>query len=346
MITNINLRNFRKFENLSLKINSSKIILTGKNAIGKTSVLESIYLASITKSHRTNNLKEIIKEDNQFADIKINYINDLYRVVLSKEGKMVSINNTEQSKISEYIGKFPCIFFSPNDLDIITGSPTKRRQFLNQEISQISLSYIRNLNLYNKLLQERNSCLKELDIDSDTKILDVITSQLIDVCKKIFIERTNFINKINSKINLIHNKINSNEKIELIYQPSVNLENIDEVFKSKKTTDIISKQTNYGIHRDELIFNINDKNAMRFASQGQIRNIILTVKLTLCEVIYEYKNKYPILLLDDVLSELDIKRQNNLLKIIDEFGQTFLICPCDAYLLAFLSLIKNTISSR
>ena len=324
MITNINLRNFRKFENISLKINSSKVILKGQNAIGKTSVLESIYLASITKSHRTNNLKEIIKEDNQFADIKINYLNDLYRIVLSKEGKMVSINNTEQSKISEYIGKFPCIFFSPNDLDIITGSPTKRRQFLNQEISQISLSYIRNLNLYNKLLQERNSCLKELDIDSDTKILDVITSQLIDVCKKIFIERTNFINKINSKINLIHNKINSNEKLELIYQPSVNLENIEEIFKSKKNTDIISKQTNYGIHRDELVFNINEKNAMRFASQGQIRNIILTVKLTLCEVIYEYKNKYPILLLDDVLSELDINRQNNLLNLLDSFGQTFI----------------------
>ena len=103
-----------------------------------------------------------------------------------------------------------------------------------------------------------------------------------------------------------------------------NLENIDEVFKSKKTTDIISKQTNYGIHRDELIFNLNDKNALRFASQGQIRNIILTVKLTLCEVIYEYKNKYPILLLDDVLSELDINRQNNLLNLLDGFGQTFI----------------------
>lgn len=324
MITSISLRNFRKFNNISLNITSSKVILSGQNAIGKTSILESIYLASITKSHRTNNLKEIIKEDNQFADIKINYLNDLYRIVLSKEGKMVSINNTEQSKISEYIGKFPTIFFSPNDLDIITGSPTKRRQFLNQEISQISLSYIKNLNLYNKLLQERNSCLKELDIDSDTKILDVITSQLIEVCKKIFIERTNFINKINSKINYIHSKMNSSENINLIYQPSVNLENIEEVFNSKKITDIISKQTNYGIHRDELIFTINDKNAMKFASQGQIRNIILSVKLTLCEVINEYKKKYPVLLLDDVLSELDINRQNNLLKLLDNFGQTFI----------------------
>ena len=324
MITSISLRNFRKFNSISLNITSSKVILSGQNAIGKTSILESIYLASITKSHRTNNLKEIIKEDNQFADIKINYLNDLYRIVLSKEGKMVSINNTEQSKISEYIGKFPTIFFSPNDLDIITGSPTKRRQFLNQEISQISLSYIKNLNLYNKLLQERNSCLKELDIDSDTKILDVITSQLIEVCKKIFIERTNFINKINSKINYIHSKMNSSENINLIYQSSVNLENIEEVFNSKKITDIISKQTNYGIHRDELIFTINDKNAMKFASQGQIRNIILSVKLTLCEVINEYKKKYPVLLLDDVLSELDINRQNNLLKLLDNFGQTFI----------------------
>lgn len=324
MITNIQLKNIRKFDKLILNINSSKVLLFGSNAVGKTSVLESISLASITKSHRTNNLKEIIKENEPFSDIKITYENNLYRVVLSNDGKRVSINNNEKKKLSEYIGLLPTIFFSPSDLDIITSSPTIRRQFLNQEISQYSKNYISNLNLYNKLLQERNLCLKELETDSDTKILDIITSQMIEVEIKIINEREKFVNEINQYINEIHSKINSNEFIKIIYQPSVTINNIYDIYKNKVQSDIISKQTNYGIHRDEIVFLINDKNASKYASQGQIRNVILSTKLSLCKILYKHKNKYPILLLDDVLSELDITRQNNLLKIIDEFGQTFI----------------------
>ena len=162
MIKQIKLKNVRKFDNLSLNINSNIVILEGKNATGKTTVLEAISLASITKSHRTNNLKEIIKENELYSDIKINYNQKDYRIVLSNAGKMVSINNIEQSKISEYIGDFPTVFFSPNDLEIITSSPTLRRQFLNQEISQISQTYLKNLNIYNKLLQERNILLKNM----------------------------------------------------------------------------------------------------------------------------------------------------------------------------------------
>jgi len=324
MIKNIELKNYRKFDEIKLNITSNKILLHGKNAVGKTSILESIYLASITKSHRTNNLKEIIKEDKMYSDIKINYSNNNYRVVLSNEGKTVFINNNEKKKLSEYIGSFPTVFFSPNDLEIITSSPTQRRQFLNQEISQYSNNYLLNLNIYNKLLHERNSCLKELEIDSDTKVLDVITKQLIEVCEKIIIEREKFINKINDVVNTIHSKINSKEFIKIIYQPSVTINNIYQTFENKKQTDILSHTTNYGIHRDEIVFLINDKNAAKYASQGQIRNVILSVKLSLCKILYNYKKKYPVLLLDDVLSELDINRQNNLLKIIDEFGQTFI----------------------
>ena len=156
MIKEIKIRNVRRFDDLTLNINSNNVILQGKNATGKTTVLESISLTSITKSHRTNNLKEIIKEDKMYSDIKISYNSDNYRIVISNAGKMVSINNIEQQKLSEYIGVFPTIFFAPSDLEIITSSPTLRRQFLNQEISQLSHNYLVNLNLYNKLLQERN----------------------------------------------------------------------------------------------------------------------------------------------------------------------------------------------
>ena len=326
MIKKIYLKNVRRFENLTLDIDSNIVILQGNNATGKTTVLEAISLASITKSHRTNNLKEIIKENQMYSDIRITYKNNDFRIVLSNVGKMVCINNVEQSKISEYIGKFPTICFAPSDLDIITSSPTLRRQFLNQEISQVSHLYLKNLNQYNKLLQERNILLKTLEIDSDTKLLDVLTSQLIEVGKKIIVERENFVKHINEIINKIHQKMNSNEHLEILYQPSVTIDKIEEVFESKKISDIISHQTNYGIQRDELIFLINGKNAAKYASQGQIRNIILSTKLALCEIIYNHTNQYPVLLLDDVLSELDITRQNSLLSLLKEFKniQTFI----------------------
>ena len=326
MINKISLKNVRRFDSLTLNIDSNIVILQGNNAIGKTTVLEAISLASITKSHRTNNLKEIIKENQMYSDIRVSYKNKDFRIVLSNVGKMVSINNVEQQKISEYIGEFPTIFFSPSDLDIITSSPTLRRQFLNQEISQISHLYLKNLNQYNKLLQERNILLKSLDVNSDTKLLDVITSQLIEVGKKIIIEREAFVKRINEVINKIHNKMNSNEVIEIVYQPSVTVDKINEVFQAKKLSDIMSHQTNYGPQRDELIFLLNEKNASKYASQGQIRNIILSTKLALCEIIYNHTNKYPVLLLDDVLSELDVTRQNSLLSMLNEFKniQTFI----------------------
>ena len=165
-----------------------------------------------------------------------------------------------------------------------------------------------------------------MDIDSDTKLLDVLTLEMIEVGKKIITDRMKFIDEINKNINEFHSKINPNEFIKIVYQPSVTLEKIEEVFESKKMSDILSHQTNYGIQRDEIVFLLNDKNAAKFASQGQIRNVILSTKLTLCKIIYKYKKKYPILLLDDVLSELDINRQNSLLNLLEEFKniQTFI----------------------
>lgn len=326
MIKEIKLKNFRRFDNLKLNINSNTIILVGPNACGKTSVLEGISLASITKSHRTNNLKEIIKENSLFSDVVINYENKNHRIVLSNEGKMVQINNVEKTRLSEYIGEFPTIFFFPSDLEIITSSPSLRRQFINQEISQISHGYLKDLNTYNKILQERNLLLKEMDLNSDTKLLDVLTLQLIEYGKKIMFERIKMIDEINEIINDIHSKINSNEFIKLVYQPSVPIDKMKEFYDNKQQSDILSHQTNYGIQRDEILFLLNDKNVSKFGSQGQIRNVILSTKLALCKIVYKYKKKYPVLLLDDVLSELDMNRQNSLLNLLKEFRniQTFI----------------------
>lgn len=314
----------RCFTNSIFDINSKNIILTGNNAIGKTTILESIYLASLTKSHRTNNLKEIIKDEQEFADIKIFDEKNEYRIILSEKGKMVLLNKNEIKKISEYIGKFPTILFSPYDLDIVTGSPILRRQFLNQEISQINPKYLQQVNLYNKLLHERNSCLKELNENSDLTYLKVITKELINAAKPIILARINFIEEVNKVINGFQKKLNLNEKIEIIYKPSVQINDLEKIYQEKMLSDIFNNVTQYGPHRDELFFLLNEKNLNRFGSQGQIRSVVLSLKLTLCELIKNYQGIYPVLLLDDVLSELDSNRQNNLLNIITNLGQTFI----------------------
>lgn len=324
MIKKIILKNMRCFTNSIFDINSKNIILTGNNAIGKTTILESIYLASLTKSHRTNNLKEIIKDEQEFADIKIFDEKNEYRIILSEKGKMVLLNKNEIKKISEYIGKFPTILFSPYDLDIVTGSPILRRQFLNQEISQINPKYLQQVNLYNKLLHERNSCLKELNENSDLTYLKVITKELINAAKPIILARNNFIEEVNKVINGFQKKLNLNEKIEIIYKPSVQINDLEKIYQEKMLSDIFNNVTQYGPHRDELFFLLNEKNLNRFGSQGQIRSVVLSLKLTLCELIKNYQGIYPVLLLDDVLSELDSNRQNNLLNIITNLGQTFI----------------------
>ena len=324
MIKKINLKNVRCFTNSIFNINSKNIILTGNNAIGKTTILESIYLASLTKSHRTNNLKEIIKDEQEFADIKIFDEKNEYRIILSEKGKMVLLNKNEIKKISEYIGKFPTILFSPYDLDIVTGSPTLRRQFLNQEISQINPKYLQQVNLYNKLLHERNSCLKELNENSDLTYLKVITKELINAAKPIILARNNFIEEVNKVINVFQKKLNLNEKIEIIYKPSVLINDLEKIYQEKMLSDIFNNVTQCGPHRDDLIFLLNEKNLNRFGSQGQIRSVVLSLKLSLCELIKNHQGVYPILLLDDVLSELDSNRQNNLLNIITNLGQTFI----------------------
>ena len=324
MINKINLKNIRCFKSVVFDIYKDNVIITGPNAIGKTSILEAIYLVSLTKSHRTNNLKDIIKENELFGEIKINTSEEEYRIVISEQAKMITVNKNEISKLSEYIGQFPTILFSPYDLDIVTGSPVLRRQFLNQEISQINSNYIKELNLFNKLLHERNACLKELNENSDLRYLKLITKELIKAIKPLIFARSAFIDEINKVINTYQEKLNSNEKIKLIYKPSTTIENLENAFEQKIYSDINANQTQLGPQRDEILFYLNDKNLNKYGSQGQIRSVVLALKLSLCEIIKKHHNKYPILLLDDVLSELDSNRQNNLLKIVLNMGQTFI----------------------
>lgn len=320
MINSLELKNFRKFNNLKLTFNQRIIILEGKNATGKTSVLEAIYFVATTKSHRTNETSCLIKNNEEFALIQLNGKKH-FKIIISKNGKVSYINNILYPKISEFIGNLDVIMFSPDDIELITGSKAIRRRFLDLEISLLDKSYLRFIMDYKKLLKERNNLLKEYD-NSKKTILNVITNQLIEKNKIIYVKRNDFLMVINNYLVEISKKLNC-EKIELSYMPTFDINNIEISFFNKLNYDILSKTTNIGIHRDEFIIKIDNKAANLYASEGQKRIIVLAIKLAIKEI-YKRQNKEIILLLDDVFASVDQSRINNIMRYIKDEYQTFI----------------------
>ena len=314
MIKKIELKNIRLFKDISFDFNKNIVIFKGKNAIGKTTILESIYFSILLKSPRTNNDSDLISFNEKFGVIKV-LSNKEYKVVINK-AKKAFINDYEVKVLKEYIGLNNVVMFSPNDLELINGSPSYRRKFLDINISQISKQYINNLNEYKHILKMRNDILKSENIDK--VLLDVTTKKLIDLAKPIIKFRYEFIKEIHENlVNL------SKDKIIIDYTPSTTIKNIDDDFNKSLDNDIFNKLTNKGPHRDDIKFMVNEKNAI-YASQGQIRTICLSIKLALISIIKKYKKNNPVVLLDDVLSELDIDRKNKLFEILDDSYQIFI----------------------
>lgn len=320
MIKNIELENFRKFKSLNINTESKIVILTGPNAIGKTSVLESIYLTSTSKSHRTTELKDVIEENSEYSIIKINS-NKRFKLVLSKDGRKSFINEKEYSKLSDFIGNLNVMMFSPLDIELITGQKGTRRRFLDIEISLLDKLYLKEITAYRKLLKERNELLK-LYKEENKLMLDVITNQLIEILNVVANKRIRFINLINDYLKVISNKLEC-ESIELNYLPTYDLKNINKSFENKLAYDLISKTTNIGLHRDDFEIKINDKDISSFGSEGQMRNTILAIKLAIMEI-YKKENKDIILLLDDVFASIDQKRINKIMEYIKTEKQTFI----------------------
>lgn len=320
MIKNIELENFRKFKSLNINTESKIVILTGPNAIGKTSVLESIYLTSTSKSHRTAELKDVIEENSEYSIIKINS-NKRFKLVLSKDGRKSFINEKEYSKLSDFIGNLNVMMFSPLDIELITGQKGTRRRFLDIEISLLDKLYLKEITAYRKLLKERNELLK-LYKEENKLMLDVITNQLIEILNVVANKRIRFINLINDYLKGISNKLEC-ESIELNYLPTYDLKNINKSFENKLAYDLISKTTNIGLHRDDFEIKINNKDISSFGSEGQMRNTILAIKLAIMEI-YKKENKDIILLLDDVFASIDQKRINKIMEYIKTEKQTFI----------------------
>ncbi|MFI3230867.1 MAG: DNA replication/repair protein RecF [bacterium] len=351
-ITNLQLKNYRNICHMELFLGESINIFYGDNAQGKTNILESIYVCAIGRSHRTHKDKELIKfgEDNAYialatATINNNYLNKIniniknkqndkiYKV--SKTTKGIAINNIAIKKIGELFGNINIVMFSPEDLNIVKQSPQERRKFLDMELCQINNLYNYNLSQYYKILKQRNMLLKKVNksVTNNLKAFDefknniyVWDKQLIEVGTKVINNREEFVKKIDNIASDIHFKItNKRERLSIKYKPSVNPLDFEHKLLNSLDKDIIYKSTSYGPHKDDIVFYVNDVNLKDFGSQGQQRTAILSTKLAEIDIIKLEKNIRPILLLDDVLSELDKSRQEYLINNITDM-QVIITC--------------------
>ncbi len=319
MIRSLKLANFRLFDNLNLDFNNSFVILSGKNATGKTSILEAIHIASTTKSHRTVDILDTIRFDQEFSKIEIED-DKKYKVVLSKKGKSLFINDKEIKKSGEYIGNLNVCMIAPADISLINGAKLDKRRFLDLNISILDKRYINESAKYKKLLNERNSLLK--GESRDMVMLGIITDDLASSLKYIYESRIKLINDINSYLNEICEKMKI-EHIELKYEPTYNVNDIRKSFDLKLESDLFYKATQIGTHRDSFKILINNLDASQFASEGQSRIIYIAIKLALKKII-TLKNGEPVLLLDDIFQALDKSRIKALTEYVKESKQVFI----------------------
>ena len=332
IVKKVELSNFRNYKLLKLDLDEKTNILYGNNAQGKTNILESIYVCSTTKSHRTNRDAELINLDSGEAHIKL-YLeknNGEQRIDIhlrKNKTKGIAINGIPIKKASELFGLFNVVIFSPEDLEIIKKGPSERRKFVDMELCQLDKIYVYNLTNYNRIIAQRNKLLKDIYFKPELKqTLDVWDGQLAQYGSKIIERRTNFIEKINEIIKPIHKQLTGGlENINIVYNKNCEAEDLLRRLEENRDRDIKYKSTSIGPHKDDLLFFNDNKNIRIYGSQGQQRTIALSLKLAELELVKNLINDTPVLLLDDVLSELDSERQNHLLNSIDDI-QTIITC--------------------
>ena len=330
-INNIKLSNFRNYNKKTINLHENINVFYGENAQGKTNIIESIFFGSIGKSFRTNKEKELIKFNEEKALIEINFNkSDREGNIKIEIGdkKQIYLNGIKIKKLSELLGNINIVIFTPDDINILKGGPQNRRKFLDIMISQLRPNYMHILTLYLKTLEQRNNYLKQIKLEKkDENLLDIWDEKLVEYGLKIFEYRKEFIEKIQKKIKNIHKEITQNkEEIEIKYFSDANTrQNFINELKSRRKLDIIKGFTTKGIHRDDFVIYINGREVEVFGSQGQHRTAVLSLKLSELKVIYDEIGEYPILLLDDFMSELDDKRRKNFLNNIKDI-QVIITC--------------------
>ncbi|MCH5280378.1 MAG: DNA replication/repair protein RecF [Lachnospiraceae bacterium] len=332
IIKSLELENFRNYDSLQLFFDEGTNILYGDNAQGKTNVLEAIYVSSTTKSHKGSKDKEIINFSKEEAHIRtflskgdMDYRVDMH--LRKSKSKGIAVNGQRLKKATELLGLLNVVFFSPEDLSIIKNSPSVRRSFVDMELCQLDKYYLYNLNQYNKIINQRNKLLKDFYYSPDLK--DTITvwdSQLVTYGKQIIERRFQFVDQLNEIIGQIHNNLSGQkENLKIVYEPDVLEENFEKELSLGMERDMKLKFTGTGPHRDDFAFLVNEIDIRKYGSQGQQRTAALSLKLAEIELVKQITKDNPILLLDDVLSELDSSRQNYLLNSIGDI-QTIITC--------------------
>lgn len=339
-LTGIQLQNYRNYGQLDLKTPNKVNIFLGPNAQGKTNLLEAIFVLALSKSHRTSKDKELIGWNAETArlsgEVDKRYGKLKLELAFSSQGKKAKINGLEQRKLSDFVGSVNVVMFAPEDLEIVKGTPGVRRRFLDMEIGQVQPGYLHTLQQYGKVLQQRNNYLKAAGPGRvNQTMLDVWNMQLVEHGVKIMKKRKHFIHKLQAHAEQIHAGITAGaEKLTIEYRPSFESDAMQDesvLFDQFmiKLTQVKDQEIRRGVtlagpHRDDLAFFINGKEAQVFGSQGQQRTTALSLKLAEIELINEEIGEYPLLLLDDVLSELDQNRQTQLIETFQSKVQTFI----------------------
>ncbi|UOQ83804.1 DNA replication/repair protein RecF [Gracilibacillus salinarum] len=339
-IQQLSLTNYRNYKQLSVQFDDKINVIIGENAQGKTNLMESIYVLGFSKSHRTTKDKELIQWDQNYAKIEGSIVKRNRQfpleIQITNKGKKAKLNHLEQRRLSDYIGALNIVMFAPEDLNLVKGSPQIRRRFIDMEIGQIQPVYIYHLGQYVKILKQRNHLLKQLQKrrTDDVTMLRVLTEQMTEHAAIILEKRFLFMKHLRKWANEIHRGISRGiEDLDLQYAATAEVSESDnkekiritltESFAEVETKEIERGTTLIGPHRDDVVFYVNGKNVQTYGSQGQQRTTALSLKLAEIELIYQETKDYPILLLDDVLSELDDYRQSHLLDTIEGKVQTF-----------------------
>ena len=317
------LKDYRNIEELTLLPHKKTSVLFGSNAQGKTNILESVYYCATGRSHRTGNDKELVRFGSDFAYIRLFLRDDYNRsdridISIRSNGKKgIGINGIAVRRIGELLGTLNVVIFCPENLQLIKSGPSERRRFIDMELCQIDKIYYHNLKQYYKVLQQRNNLLKTIKKPDDT--LDIWDMQLAEYGAQLIERRSEFVSDISGIAADIHAKItDSAESLRMEYRPNVAPEQFYKKLAQNREKDILYGNTSVGVHKDDAVFYINDVNAREYGSQGQQRTACLAVKMAEIELIKREKNHYPVLLLDDVLSELDKKRQTYLINNITD----------------------------
>ena len=331
-ISSLELADFRNIVSLRMDFSEGTNILYGENAQGKTNILESLYMISTTKSHRGVRDKDMIRFGMEESHIRslimkggIDYRIDMH--LRKNKSKGIAINGQRIKKASELIGLLHIVFFSPEDMGIVKNGPAERRRFMDMELCQLDASYLHNLNQYNKTVENRNRLLRDMyQFPELQDTLDIWDAQLIHYGRQIIENRRSFISDLNGIVGDIHGRLSGNrEHLSIRYEPNTEADMFEENIRRFRERDIHMKMTSTGPHRDDFSFMDGETDLRRYGSQGQQRTCALSLKLSEIDLVKKVIGHSPVLMMDDVLSELDSGRQNYLLNTIGGI-QTFITC--------------------